>query len=137
MRKLFIMAGTMAVMAVSCGKKETTNDSAMGVPGDSVVNPADNTETAVDTTSAEAQAVQADVEVTVDGKVVSVTQGKDGQTAEIQDDAGKKYFATISIPNLNDPKRYRQVKPGDRIEIKGESFKLDDGLHIKVTEIKE
>lgn len=135
MKKLFVMAAAISLATVSCGKKE--GNSEMEKPSDSLVAPVDNTATAYDTLSEEAQEVRADVMVTVDGKVTGITQGKDGQTAELTDDSGKKYYATISIPNLKDPKEYRAVKVGDRIIVKGESWKMEDGLHIKVTEIKE
>lgn len=135
MKKLFVMAAAISLIFISCVKKE--GNSEMEKPSDSLVAPVDNTATAYDTLSEEAQEVRADVMVTVDGKVTGITQGKDGQTAELTDDSGKKYYATISIPNLKDPKEYRAVKVGDRIIVKGESWKMEDGLHIKVTEIKE
>ncbi len=135
MKKLLIIAASFLLTLISCGKKE--GNSEMEKPSDSLAAPVDNTATAYDTLSAEAQEVRADVTVTVDGKVTGITQGKDGQTAELTDDSGKKYYATISIPNLKDPKQYRAVKVGDRIIVKGDSWKMEDGLHIKVTEIKE
>lgn len=67
----------------------------------------------------------------VRGTVTNVQNGKDGYTATIKDDTGKLYYATISIPNLKDPKQYRTVKNGDLITVKGESWKSGEELHIK------
>jgi len=72
---------------------------------------------------------EAPVTVTVSGKVADITTGKDGYTAKIKDDSGKEYFVTISRVNMGD--KYREVKAGETMTVKGESFKMDDGLHIK------
>lgn len=80
--------------------------------------------------------VDAPVDVTVNGTVGEITFGKDGYTAQLKDDSGREYFVTISRANLDDPKQYRELKAGDKITVKGESFKLDNKLHIKVEELK-
>jgi lysyl-tRNA synthetase class II len=80
--------------------------------------------------------VDAPVDVTVNGTVGEITFGKDGYTAQLKDDSGREYFVTISRANLDDPKQYRELKAGDKITVKGESFKLDNKLHIKVEDLK-
>ena len=80
--------------------------------------------------------VEAPVTVTINGTVGEITFGKDGYTAQLKDDGGREYFVTISRANLDDPKQYRELKAGDKITVKGESFKLDNKLHIKVEELK-
>ena len=127
--KVLMLAGILAL--ASCDKKEsktdttTRTDSTVVAPVDTVAK--DDT-TAVDT--------EAPVTVKVKGKVVAITNGKDGYTAQVKDDNGNIYFATISIPNLDDPKQYKAVKVGDVIDIEGDSWKMNDELHIKVNELK-
>ena len=75
------------------------------------------------------------VEVSVVGTVQEINRGKDGYTAKITDEAGKVYNATISIPNLKDPKQYRSVQVGDKITVKGESFQSDVDNYIVVREL--
>ena len=71
----------------------------------------------------------------VSGKVESIETGKDGYTAKIADETGKTYNATISIPNLKDPKQYRSVQVGEKISVKGESFPSDTDNYIVVREL--
>lgn len=101
---------------------------------DSAAHPIDNTEVDRDTLTPEV--TEAPVTVTIQGRVAQITNGKDGYTALIMEDSGREYYATISRVNLADPQQYREVKEGDKITVKGESFKLDEKLHIKVHELK-
>lgn len=75
------------------------------------------------------------IEVAVTGTVKEINKGKDGYTAKIADEAGKTYNATISIPNLKDPKQYRSVAVGEKISVKGESFASDADNYIVVREL--
>lgn len=75
------------------------------------------------------------IEVAVTGTVQEINKGKDGYTAKIADEAGKTYNATISIPNLKDPKQYRSVAVGEKISVKGESFASDADNYIVVREL--
>jgi RecJ-like exonuclease len=132
---IVLLAAVLSLTA--CAKKAT--DASQGTETDSIAaTPADKTEVVTDSLNADTAETEteAPVIVTVKGTVTSINQGKDGVTAELKDDAGKVYFATISIPNLDDPKQYRAVKKGDVITVKGDSWKMDDELHIKVTELK-
>jgi hypothetical protein len=121
-----------AAITISCGKKNSDGPTDT-VTDSTITAPVDKTGTDADSLSQEE--THADVTVTVKGTVAHVVPGKDGYMAEIKDDAGKTYFATISIPNLNDPKQFRQVKAGDVITVKGESWKMDEELHIKAEEL--
>ena len=125
------LAGIVALS--SCGEKKSEQGADM-VTDTVAKEQVDNTEVAIDTINQEE--MDANVMVTVKGKVTHIVPGKDGYMAEIQDDSGKTYFTTISIPNMDDPKDYKQVNIGDVITVKGESWKMDDELHIKVTELK-
>ena len=124
MKKLIIPI-LFAFAVISCGDKknaETTTDNA-----DTAI---------VETDTVTSEEMNAPVTVTVKGKVAHIVPGKDGYMAEITDDTGKTFFTTISIPNMKDPKQYRQVKVGDVVTVKGESWKMDDELHIKVEELE-
>lgn len=72
---------------------------------------------------------------TVSGKVVSVDFGKDGYTARITTAKNEVYFATISIVNVGGPEKYKKLKEGDEVSLKGEIWKNDNENHIKVTQI--
>ena len=72
--------------------------------------------------------------ILVEGEVKEINQGKDGYTAILTTEAGI-YFATISIPNLKDPKQYRAVKIGETIKVKGDSWKMEEDNYITVREL--
>lgn len=72
--------------------------------------------------------------ISVEGEVKEINQGKDGYTAILTTEDGI-YFATISIPNLKDPKQYRAVKIGERIKVKGDSWKMEEDNYITVREL--
>ena len=75
--------------------------------------------------------------IAVQGKVNEVNKGKDGYTAILTAEDGKIYYATISIPNLKDPKQYRTVAIGETIKIKGNSWKMEDDNYITVRELEK
>lgn len=70
--------------------------------------------------------------VTVQGKVNEINKGKDGYTAILTTEDGKIYYATISIPNLKDPKQYRSVQIGETIKVTGDSWKMENDNYITV-----
>jgi hypothetical protein len=72
---------------------------------------------------------------TVSGKVESIESGKDGYTAKINTNKNEIYFATISIVNVGGPEKYKKLKEGDEVSLKGEIWKTDTEKHIKVKEI--
>jgi len=72
--------------------------------------------------------------ISVEGEVKEINQGKDGYTAILTTEDGI-YFATISIPNLKDPKQYRAVKIGETIKVKGDSWKMEQDNYITVREL--
>lgn len=113
----------LGILFVSCNNKKEAH------VNDKAVN---------DTITIEKESLptEAPVKVIVRGRVAEIIYGKDGYTARINDDSGKQYFATISRVNLDDPKQYKDVKQGDLITVKGESFKVDGKLYIKVHELK-
>lgn len=72
--------------------------------------------------------------ISVEGEVKEINQGKDGYTAILTTEDGI-YFATISIPNLKDPKQYRAVKIGETIKVKGDYWKMEEDNYITVREL--
>ncbi|TPD72217.1 hypothetical protein [Flavobacterium microcysteis] len=75
--------------------------------------------------------------IAVQGKVNEINKGKDGYTAILTAEDGKIYYATISIPNLKDPKQYRSVTIGETIKVKGNSWKMEDDNYITVRELEK
>ncbi|SFQ43068.1 hypothetical protein [Flavobacterium akiainvivens] len=73
--------------------------------------------------------------ITITGEVFEINQGKDGYSAKLKNTEGKTYIATISIPNMADPKDYRAVKTGDKITVTGEVFPIEEDIMIKVTKL--
>lgn len=72
---------------------------------------------------------------TITGKVDAIEAGKDGYTAKISTATKEVYFANISIVNVGGPENYKQLKIGDVVSVKGETWKTEEEKHIKVTEI--
>lgn len=123
----FVLAASLFI--ISCNNKEAAP---VGEPGTGTDT------TAVDNTSIEKPepVAEAAPRIKVSGKVTQVSNGKDGYTARLNSGEGKTYFATISIPNLEDPDQYRQVKLGDSITVAGENWKMKDEEHITVKELE-
>ncbi|MFI2741909.1 hypothetical protein ACG2LH_04150 [Zhouia sp. PK063] len=74
-------------------------------------------------------------ETFIQGIVQNIENGKDGYTAEIVTSKGDTYYATISIPNLKDPKQYRSVAKGDIIKFEGDTIKTAERTIIKVEKL--
>lgn len=138
--RIVLGAFVMAAMFVSCNeeKREEAKATASEV--------IDETGEALDTAAAKIDTIAGRVkhgvndamtkDITVTGKVTEVMQGKDGYTAKIQTSGGNIYSATISIPNLDNPKQYRAVKVGEQITVKGEATQLENDILIRVDELK-
>lgn len=82
--------------------------------------------------------VENNKELSVTGEVTAVENGKDGYMATIKDAAGKAYTATISIVNLQKSGgQYKRYNVGDKISVKGPSWKDQEGkTYITVKELK-
>lgn len=72
----------------------------------------------------------------ITGKVKEVVSGKDGYTAKVVTDDGKVYAVTVSHSNLKDPSRYKSVKPGDQVTVKGDSWMMGEEEQITVRELR-
>lgn len=75
-------------------------------------------------------------DLSAEGIVTDINQGKDGYTAKIETADNRIYYVTVSHSNLNDPAQYRSVKIGDKLSVSGEYWKLEGNEQITVHEIK-
>jgi hypothetical protein len=73
--------------------------------------------------------------ITITGEVFEINQGKDGYSAKLKNAEGVTYVATISIPNMANPKDYRAVKKGETITVTGEVFPIEEDIIVKVTKL--
>jgi|GEM_PF-1756548 len=137
-----IVLGTLALAAMFISCNEDKREKAKATANEVI----DETGEALDTAAAKIDTLAGKVkhevgdamtkDITVTGKVTEIINGKDGYMARIQTSRGNIYSATISIPNLDDPKQYRTVKVGDQITVKGEATQLEDDMLIRVDELK-
>lgn len=81
--------------------------------------------------------VPANETLTVEGKVLSVINGKDGYTAELKTTQGKVFYVTISHSNLSDHAQYRTVSLGDRIKVTGDFWMLENKNQITVRQFPQ
>lgn len=133
---IFLAAGMALLFTVtSCTDKkykETSIEAAVTEEVDNTATDADSIN--IDTANA-AKPVDSTI-ITVTGKVTHINPGKDGYSATISADDGRQYTATISIPNMADPKKYRQVQLGDEITVTGETFIVEEDIMIKATALE-
>ena len=133
----FAAVAALLAMAACAEKKETqgeTGEPAVVEVTDTTTTPAAPADTVA--APAEAAAPAENAVITVKGEVTAINRGKDGYSATIKTAEGKFYIATISIPNMANPKQYRAVKQGEVITVTGESFPVEEDVMIKVTELK-
>lgn len=71
------------------------------------------------------------------GTVKEIQNGKDGYTARIVTDGGNTYFATISHSNLRNPKQYRTLQPGEKVTVRGHTWRMDEEIHLTVRELRK
>jgi hypothetical protein len=135
--KLLVFGLAISLMgAIACSEKKDavmTQDPATAVDA---VDSTANVPVAVEDTTATEETPAQEIEVTVTGKVTEINRGKDGYSATIDATDGKIYTGTISIPNMADPKKYRNVNIGETITVTGTTFGPGDNAIIKVTELK-
>ena len=135
MKNKIIQLGLAAILmtAVACSeKKETVMTQDPAAAADAI----DTTANATDTASSPAEAPAGEEVVTVKGEVTAINRGKDGYSAVIKAADGAVYTATISIPNMADPKQYRAVNVGETINVTGEAFTAGEDKMIKVTSLQ-
>jgi hypothetical protein len=123
-RNLFLVLAVAGLASCNSNKKATVKENGTEVV--KVRTPED---------TPESKAEEKEEIVSVEGKVSEINQGKDGYTAILTSEDGKVYYATISIPNLKDPKQYRAVKIGETIKVSGDSWKMEDDNYITVREL--
>ena len=135
--KLLVFGLAISLMgATACSEKKEavmTQDPTTAV--DAVDSTANLPVTGEDTSAIE-DAPATETEITVTGEVTEINRGKDGYSATIKAADGKIYTGTISIPNMGDPKKYRNVNIGETITVTGTTFGPGDDTIIKVTDLK-
>jgi hypothetical protein len=118
--KISFIAIAMLALVTGCNRdKELANNETATVAQDTVV--------------AEEATLKS---VTVTGIVQQLNRGKDGYTAELKDFSDSLFFVTISHSNLKDAAQYRDSKPGDTLNVTGESFFMEEHTYITVRELK-
>lgn len=125
-RNLFILATFVTLASCNSNKKAAIKD--------------DGAEVVKVRTPEESEASKEEEKVdtiSVQGKVNEINRGKDGYTAILTAEDGAIYYATISIPNLKDPKQYRSVAIGETIKVKGDSWKMEGDSYITVRELEK
>ncbi|TRW27355.1 hypothetical protein FMM05_01570 [Flavobacterium zepuense] len=128
MKNTMLSLGMAALLFAACAEKKDANATEGDVAVDTTAN-----EVVADTVQDAAVAtdtVTDGAKITVEGKVTEINRGKDGYSAKMQTAEGKFYTATISIPNMTDPKQYRSVAVGDVINVIGE-------LHDEIIVVRE
>lgn len=76
--------------------------------------------------------------ISVQGKIISIENGKDGYMATIESQDGQKYIATISIINLQKSGGvFERFEVGQTIEVSGEFWEDASGAkNITVQQVK-
>lgn len=138
MKSKFLTAAIVVALSfASCNnKKETVEETGAVEVVDTAVTPVAEVKGDSTAVSVTTQEHKDDDVIEVTGEVTEINQGKDGYTAKLKTADGKAYAATISIPNLDNPKQYRASKVGDKITVKGVVTNLESDVLIRVKELK-
>ena len=140
MKKNFILIAATVLVLTGCNKKSAETENQEEPKSYTVKGnlPASGTKT--DTTAVSAQPTHNEVitptegeEVTLRGKVTEITQGKDGYMAKLKIAEGQFFTATVSIPNMKDPKQYKKVTVGEMVTVTGSYYKIGKADAVKVT----
>jgi hypothetical protein len=141
MKKNIIFAATALTLCLtSCNKKQAEGQNPEELKSYTVKGnlppeeaPADTTQTTASQQAPADMAMPAEgEEVTLRGKVTEITPGKDGYMAKLKIAEGQFFTATVSIPNMKDPKQYKKVNVGEMITVTGSYFKLGKDNAVKV-----
>lgn len=121
---LKIVALTGVIALSSCNKKVEVKTEAV------------DSQEVVATDSIAAPETPEAVTKTVEGKVVEITNGKDGYTAKLETAEKEQYYVTISHSNLTNHEQYKSVKVGETLKVTGDSWKMEDKNQITVRVIE-
>jgi len=137
MKNKGILLSMLAVMALASCTDKKSAETVTEEPAAVEVNDATATKTdsVTQVPQQDQETIAEGTEITVKGKIKEINQGKDGYTARIEMADGKAYMATISIPNLKDPKQYKKYNVGDEIKVKGKAYPIEEDTLIKVEEL--
>lgn len=140
MKKNIILVASALFVLAACNKKQAESENPDNVKSYTVKGslPANSVKT--DTIASSSQPEQNDAmmptegeEVTPRGKVTEITQGKDGYMAKLKIAEGQFFTATVSIPNMKDPKQYKKVTVGEMVTVTGSYYKIGKDDAVKVT----
>lgn len=73
--------------------------------------------------------------IAIIGKVLKLTTGKDGYTADIQTETDGNYTALVSMINMGGPENFQSCAVGDVVTLKGVLSELGGAQQLTVTEI--
>lgn len=139
-KNIIFGAAVVALCLTGCNKKQPEGENPEELKSYTVKGNLPPANTPADTTQATPQQAPADMavpaegeEVTLRGKVTEITPGKDGYMAKLKIAEGQFFTATISIPNMKDPKQYKKVNVGEMVTVTGSYFKLGKDNGVKVT----
>lgn len=138
MKNKILLAGlalSLLTMIACSEKKDVVNTQDPSAAIDAVDSTSAITDT-VATAAVSPEPIAEGTDITVKGEVTEITNGKDGYMAKIKDENGRLYTATISIPNMADPKQFRAVKVSEVITVTGTTFTLGEETGIKVSTLQ-
>lgn len=140
-KNIILAAAALALCLTGCNKKQAEGENPEELKSYTVKGnlppenaPSDTTQMAPQPQAPVDMAVPAEgEEVTLRGKVTEITPGKDGYMAKLKIAEGQFFTATISIPNMKNPKQYKKVNVGEMVTVTGSYFKLGKDNAVKVT----
>jgi len=71
----------------------------------------------------------------VEGTVLEINPGKDGYTAKVETADKEIYFVTISHSNLTNHEQFKTVKIGEKLNVTGDFWKMENDNQITVRSI--
>jgi len=71
----------------------------------------------------------------VEGTVLEINPGKDGYAAKVETADKEIYFVTISHSNLTNHEQFKTVKIGEKLNVTGDFWKMENDNQITVRSI--
>lgn len=139
-KNILLAAAAFALCLTGCNKKQAEGQNPEELKSYTVKGnlppeevPADTTQAATQQQAPADMAMPAEgEEVTLRGKVTEITPGKDGYMAKLKIAEGQFFTATVSIPNMKDPKQYKKVNVGEMVTLTGLYYKIGKDNAVKV-----
>lgn len=141
MKKNIVLAAVaLSISITACNKKPSEGENPEELKSYTVKGnlppentPADTTQSAVQQQTPSDMAMPTEgEEVTLRGKVTEITPGKDGYMAKLKIAEGQFFTATVSIPNMKEPKQYKKLNVGEMATVTGAYYKIGKDNAVKV-----